>query len=231
MDGDRIVPRDSKYYEVATPGSLSERLMTYARDRMYADFIAHCAPSETTSLLDVGVSDVLNGGANMLERLYPYRRRITACGLGEAKEFQAEFPDVRYVKVSDGGRLPFGNHEFDLATANAVLEHVGGVERQRRFVAEMCRVAKRVFITVPNRFFPVEHHTGIPLLHWSDASFRFACALLGKSAWAREEELRLMSRGRLAATLPSGCASRLGYTGLSFGPFSSNLFADIRPSF
>ena len=30
---------DGQYYEVATPGSLSEKLMAFARDRIYADFL------------------------------------------------------------------------------------------------------------------------------------------------------------------------------------------------
>ena len=36
---------------------------------------------------------------------------------------------------------------------------------------ELCRVAGRVFISVPNRYFPVEHHTAIPLLHFWDKGF------------------------------------------------------------
>ena len=80
---------DGQYYEVARPGSLSERFMIKARDHIYADFLKTCAPKPNETILDVGVSDVLNDGANVLERLYPHRRQITACGLGEAKEFQS----------------------------------------------------------------------------------------------------------------------------------------------
>ena len=34
---------DERYYEAATPGSLSERLMIRARDRIYADFVGKVA--------------------------------------------------------------------------------------------------------------------------------------------------------------------------------------------
>ena len=50
--------------------------------------------------------------------------------------------------------------------SNAVIEHVGGRAEQRRFVDESLRVAPRAFVTTPNRWFPVEVHTRLPLVHW-----------------------------------------------------------------
>jgi hypothetical protein len=49
----------------------------------------------------------------------------------------------------------------------AVIEHVGSFARQCDFLKECCRVARRaVFVTTPNRWFPVEFHTILPLVHW-----------------------------------------------------------------
>ena len=68
---------------------------------------------------------------------------------------------------ADGRELPFADGEFDLGFSNAVVEHVaGGREGQRQFVHELCRVARRVFVTTPNRFFPLEVHTLLPFAHW-----------------------------------------------------------------
>ena len=55
---------------------------------------------------------------------------------------------------------------FDIVFSNAVIEHVGGRERQRRFVSEAIRVGRRVFLTTPNRRFPIEVHTRLPFVHW-----------------------------------------------------------------
>jgi len=73
---------------------------------------------------------------------------------------------VDYRRIEPNAPLPFNANSFDIATANAVLEHVGSFEKQVLFVGELCRVARRVFVTVPNKFFPVENHTALPLAHY-----------------------------------------------------------------
>ena len=221
---------DGKYYEVAGPGSVGERLVAAARDRMYADFLRLIRPAPTAQLLDVGVSDVVGDGANMLERLYPYPDHITAAGLGEGHDFRTSYPAVRYVQIEPFQPLPFKDAEYDVACSNAVLEHLGSPDNQRAFVLELSRVAKRVFLTVPHRYFPVEHHTAIPLLHFTDASFRLACRIVGKRSWSQDENLILMTRSRLASICPPGVPHKIGTTGLPLGPFSSNIFLVLRPA-
>ena len=120
---------------------------------------------------------------------------------------------------------------MDVATSNAVLEHAGSHGNQVLLVEELCRVARRVFITVPNRFFPVEHHTAIPLAHYLDGTFRIACTIAGKSEWTDEQNLILMTRKRLlglAAKSSTPKSAAVGYTGLSLGPLSSNLYLAFR---
>lgn len=215
---------DGRYYEVAPPSSLADRVLTRARDRIYRDFLRHMVPRPHETILDVGVSDVVTDGANMIERLYPHPEKVTACGLGAAADFANGFPGIAYVRIEPNRPLPFADGAFDIATSNAVLEHVGSAANQQAFLAEMTRVARRVFVSVPHRFFPVEHHTAIPFAHFTDATFRIACRLAGKSVWADQKELILMSRGRLRAAAPAGVKASIGNTGLMLGPFSSNLY-------
>jgi hypothetical protein len=218
---------DEQYYEVAAPRSWGERLVIVARDRIYDDMIRHCQPARNDTILDVGVSDVVNDAANMLERKYPHLDRITAAGLGDGGAFTAAFPAVTYRKIEANQPLPFADKAFDIAVSNAVLEHVGSRERQAAFVRELCRVAQRVFISVPNRYFPVEHHTAIPLLHFWTPSFELACKGLGKAEWADERNLILMSWQRLSALVPEGAVPVISHTGIMLGAFSSNLFLFI----
>ncbi len=216
---------DEKYYQAAHAGSIAERLLIRARANIFADFEERMRPAQSDRILDVGVSDVINAGANVLERLYAYPEQITACGIGTAEEFQAVFPKCNYVRIDANQRLPFEDGSFEVATSNAVLEHVGSFENQLFFVSELCRVARRVFISVPNRYFIVEHHTSLPFVHYSDNLFRFICYYTGNSEWAEETNLILMSRKRLRQLSPTvGKRTTVGYTGLRLGPLSSNIF-------
>lgn len=219
---------DQKYYQHTPDKSLAERLLVVARNRIYRDFLARMRPTASDQVLDVGVSDVIGKGANVLERNYPWLNKITACGLGKGIEFQEEFPETKYVRIQPNSRLPFDNRSFAIATANAVLEHVGSFEAQSSFLKELCRVADRVFISVPNRFFPIEHHTALPLVHYQNRMFKFACAVTGNAEWSREENLILITRKllwRLASPIERSAA--VGYTGVLLGPFSSNLYLAI----
>lgn len=217
-------PVDARYYQAAQPRSLGERAMIVARDRIYADFLDLCRPDAASRILDVGVSDVVTDSANVLERTFPHPENITALGLGEGNSFREAFPQVAYRQIEANKRLPFADGSFDIATSNAVIEHVGSPENQAAFVRELSRVARKVFISAPNRFFPIEHHTAVPLLHFWRPTFEVACKAMGKSEWLDPANLILIDRDRLNELAPG---ERTGYAGLPLGPFSSNLYLFI----
>ena len=140
-----------------------------SRERKLRLFRELFEPGPETTVVDVGVTDAPFGGGstdNFFEALYPWPERITAVGHTGLDRFAAAFPAVRAVR-SDGRDLPFADGAFELGFSNAVVEHVaGGREGQRRFVEELCRVAGKVFVTTPNRWFPVDPHTLLPFVHW-----------------------------------------------------------------
>ncbi len=219
---------DEQYYQVARPHSLSERVVIAARNRIYADFMRLCKPAASHTIADVGVSDVVTDAANFLERLYPHPGQITALGLGEGVDFKKSYPAIKYIQIQPGDALPIQDKTFDVATANAVLEHVGSVIEQRRFVSELARISRTTYITVPHRYFPIEHHTGFPFVHYSDRLFQLVCSVSGKEEWAQQQNLILMSKRHLRSLVPEGASFEIGYTGLSMGLFSSNLYLLIR---
>jgi len=148
---------------------VASRVSLRSRERKLRLFHELLQPGPETTVVDVGVTDAPFGAGstdNFFEALYPWPERITAVGVTELDVFRAAFPRVRGVRA-DGRDLPFADGTFDLGFSNAVVEHVaGGRAEQRRFVHELCRVAGRVFVTTPNRFFPLEVHTLVPFAHW-----------------------------------------------------------------
>jgi hypothetical protein len=148
---------------------VASRVSMRSRRRKLQLFLDLLQPGPETSVVDVGVTDAPFGSGstdNFFEALYPWPERITGVGRTELDRFSAAFPQVRAVRA-DGRDLPFANAEFDVGFSNAVVEHVaGGREGQQQFVHELCRVAQRVFVTTPNRRFPLEVHTLLPFVHW-----------------------------------------------------------------
>jgi SAM-dependent methyltransferase len=145
------------------------RVSLRSRERKLRRFLDIFQPGPETTVVDVGVTDAPFGGGssdNFFEAMYPWPERITAVGNTELDRFAAAFPKVTAVRA-DGRELPFEDDAFDLGFSNAVIEHVaGGREGQRQFLAELCRVAGRVFVTTPNRWFPVDPHSLLPFVHW-----------------------------------------------------------------
>jgi ubiquinone/menaquinone biosynthesis C-methylase UbiE len=192
--------------------TVAERVSYLSRKRKFELFMETIRPGPTTTVVDVGVGDVGFGGEgafsteNFFEEFYPWPENVTAVGLHDGKMFTERYPDVTYVKA-DGCSLPFRDDHFDAYFSNAVIEHVGGGDRQRRFVEEAVRVATSVFLTTPNRRFPVEVHTRMPFVHWlpRETAHRWY-ERLGK-AWAKD--ISLLDARELRALFPAGVGVRI----------------------
>ena len=214
---------DSIYYRDAGRIAAARGISAQARAAMYRLFLRELRPSAKTTILDLGVSDEEGPETNMLEKRYPWRDKITCAGLGDGDRLVACYPAISYVKIARNERLPFEDGAFDVACCNAVLEHVGGQEDRAALVREILRVCRAVFLTVPNRWFPIEHHTGIPLLHWSKPLFRAALKNTRWKYWSSSANLEFLSKRLLRSEWPAARPAVLYYTGFYLGPFSSNL--------
>jgi SAM-dependent methyltransferase len=184
---------------------LADVISLRSRERKLRLLLDELRPTAETSVLDVGADELGFGEGdgcgtlNFFEEQYPWPERITALGLHEGSGFRDRYPDIAYVQ-GDACALPFEDGRFDIVFSNAVIEHVGGRERQRRFVSEALRVGRRVFLTTPNRRFPLEVHTRLPLVHWlPDALSHPAYRALGKGG---ATELHLLTRRSFAALFP-----------------------------
>jgi len=173
---------------------LTDAISLRSRRRKFALFMETMAPTAETTVLDVGADDSAFGEhercgtLNFFEQLYPWPGQITALGLNEGARFRESFPTARYVQ-GDALEMPFADGEFDIVFSNAVIEHVGGREQQRRFVEESLRVARRAFVTTPNRWFPIEVHTRLPLVHWLPDPVAHRAYDLVRKPWAKENAL------------------------------------------
>jgi 2-polyprenyl-3-methyl-5-hydroxy-6-metoxy-1,4-benzoquinol methylase len=123
-------------------------------------------PRPGERVLDVGVSQYADAAnENYFLHAYPAPEQVTAVGVDDLSGLQDDYPGVTFLQA-DGRQLPFADEQFDVVHSNAVIEHVGPLEEQRRFAAELMRVGKAGFVTTPNKWFPFDTHTRRPFLHW-----------------------------------------------------------------
>ena len=186
-------------YNVAAADSLPVKVAAHQRRKMFARFLAETGAAATDAVLDVGAtSDTSYEASNYLEAWYPHKHMVTAVGIDDASFLPRQFPGMRFVQAN-GLNLPFRDGAFDVVHSAAVIEHVGAFERQCGFLRECGRVARRaVFVTTPNRWFPVEFHTVLPLLHWlPKPMFRGLMRRSGRGFFAEEANLNLMTAREL----------------------------------
>jgi SAM-dependent methyltransferase len=184
---------------------LADAISLRSRQRKMQLFFDELRPAATTTVLDVGADELGFGEGhgcatmNFFEEHYPWPERITALGQHDGAGFEARYPGIEYVQ-GDACALPFADGQFDIVFSNAVIEHVGARERQRQFVTEALRVGRRVFLTTPNRRFPIEVHTRLPLVHWLPQELaRPVYRAVGTEAGT---ELNLLSRRTFASLFP-----------------------------
>src|SRR3984893_16156598 len=217
-------------YNVAAPDSLAVRLAAHQRRKMFARFLADTGVAAGEAILDVGVtSDRSYQASNYLEAWYPYKHMVTAVGLDDASFLCALYPGMRFVKAN-GLTLPFRDQAFDVVHSAAVIEHVGSFARQCAFVRECCRVARRaVFITTPNRWFPVEFHTVLPIVHWLPKSaFRAVMRRTGRGFFAEERNLNLMTAAELGRAAAGANGFEHDVSWVLLGGWPSNLLLSMR---
>lgn len=212
-------------YSLAGPDSISMKVAGYQRRRMFARFLAETGIERDDTLLDLGVSsDRTCSHTNYLENWYPHKDRITASGVDDAGFLEELYPGVRFVRA-DGRSLPFADREFDYVHSSAVLEHVGSWEKQTAFLREAWRVARKgVFITTPNRWFPVDYHTVMPFAHWLPrATFRRICKMRGLDFFASEDNLNLLSASDVKRLARNAGMENFKVTCVRLAGWSSNL--------
>ena len=194
------------YFNSQSPlRSLATRVALHARRDFYARFVALAGTAPGRRLLDLGVTpDTSLPDSNFLERWYPHCGDITMASVEDCSALEAVFPGTHFVRIQPGQALPFPEAYFDVGFCSAVLEHVGGTAQQRFVLQELLRTCRSVFLTTPDRAFPIEVHTFLPVLHWLPKDLhRRLLRWLGRSFWAEEANLNLLTQrelGQLVAT-------------------------------
>lgn len=207
-----------------------DKCILNGRKNIYKKISSIVELNNMQTILDLGVTANQNHShSNFFENTYPYPERITALSNQDASWMEQHYAGLKYVR-GDGKDLPFENDRFDFVFSSAVLEHVGNRQNQQKLIQECVRVAKKhVIITTPNRFYPIEFHSALPLVHWLPKKIFFHCLkLLNKKELADENVLNLCSKKELKQMLKNIGLKEYEIHTSSFLGFPSNLILHIK---
>jgi len=214
------------YSAIKSTNGLANRAVLMVRRKMFKLLSENVDFELLDKVLDVGVTaDQERLGSNYFEAMFPYKNRLTCLSDQDAHWLEQSYPGLKFVKGT-GLSLPFPDNSFDLVFSNAVLEHVGSEIQQEKFIMECFRCSRRfIFLTTPNRWHPLEVHTGLPFFHWLPKKWhRKILSGLGFKQLSEVENLNLVS-GNDLKSLAGNCPGykKMEVLSVSFLGFPSNL--------
>jgi ubiquinone/menaquinone biosynthesis C-methylase UbiE len=153
---------------------------------------------KSKNLLDVGTTSSLEKHENQIIKYFYNKIDISCLSNLSLEELKSIYSKIS-VHKGDGRKMSFVTNNFDIVTSSATIEHVGNFNNQLKFISECLRVSKhKLFITTPNRYFPIEMHTKIPLIHFFPKKIhRKILNLIGEKYLSLEENLNLLSKNDL----------------------------------
>lgn len=172
-------------------------LHRYSRRKKVQMFFDALTPTPSDSLLDIGGSIGMTGE---FSRLYGFFTYVSTLNLEPEPVGSGH---ATFIK-GDACEMPFPSASFDYVFSNAVIEHVGDFERQRRMANEIVRVARKgYFITTPNRHFPIDPHSYLPFYHLLSLATRRRLAQgVLKSYLGQHEEYWMLSARQMRELFP-----------------------------
>lgn len=148
--------------------NIFSRLSRISRTRKLELFNELMNPTKDMKILDIGSEiDPVNDCLIQFIDKYPWKSNLTAINLSpeHISLIKQYYPEVD-ARVGDACALPWEDEYFDVVFSNAVIEHLGSFEKQKKMASEIMRVGKKWFVTTPNRWYPFEFHMRLPFVTW-----------------------------------------------------------------
>lgn len=147
-------------------GKLFDKLLLRHRKKMFIQISRFVDLYSFESILDIGSTADSGEASNIFLHFFSEFNVVSISDQIIPPEVKAKFPHVNFIK-GDALQIDYPEKNFDLVFSNATLEHVGSFINQGTFISEAVRVSKKSTIIIfPNRWFPIETHTKIPLIHF-----------------------------------------------------------------
>ena len=170
-----------------------------ARNKFFEYFKNNTEYNDDKSILDIGTTPSLDEEQNVILTKTIDNKNITCISNQDCQILSQKYPNINEFVIGNAVKMNFQNDAFDIVHTNATIEHVGSYQNQISLIRETVRVSKKyVFIQTPNRFYPIDFHTTLPLIHYLPKNIhRKILKFLGLNFYASEENLNLLSEKNL----------------------------------
>ena len=206
------------------------KILKLNREELHQIFLKKINYNNNMSILDIGTANTLNKNHNII--LSKTKKNKYLCCLTNqtlSKKLIKKYPQIKKVLKGDGRNIKLKNNSFDIVYSSATLEHVGSLKNQIKFVSECYRVSKKfIFITTPNRFYPIDFHTKIPFIHWLPKKIhRNILLILNMKFYSKERNLNLLGVNDIKQILNDSSIAKYKIIKKKFLFFTSNIIIFI----
>ena len=173
-----------------------KQIIKNARQEFFVKFKNLTGYNTNNTVLDIGTTPSTDIEQNIFLENTKDNSNITCLSNQDCSLLKNKYPNIRDFIIGDGKKTKFLDNSFDIVHSNATIEHVGSYTNQLKFIEESVRISKKfVFIQTPNRYYPIDFHTTIPLIHWMPKKIhRRILNLIGLKFYSLEDNLNLMSK-------------------------------------
>jgi len=150
-------------------------------------------------IIDIGTTPNLDKFNNKVLDKLKNNKNVTCLSNLDCKILSEKYPNIKRFIKCDIRKNSLYDNSFDIVHSNATIEHVGSYKRQLLFIKECVRISKKfIFIQTPNRFFPIDFHTLLPLVHWLPKYIhRKFLKIINLNFYSKEKNLNLLSKKNL----------------------------------
>ena len=170
-----------------------KKILLHSSINIFKIFIKNVRFNKKSKILDVGTTPILESHENIIFHQYKWKNNITGFSNQNCKILKKKFKSNKFLK-GDAKNMKLKINTFDISFCSATIEHVGSYANQKKLISELFRISKNyVFLTTPNRSFPVDFHTKLPLIHLLPKYIhRKILKIIGLNYFATEKNLNLL---------------------------------------
>jgi hypothetical protein len=172
-----------------------DRIVENRREKFFDFMKSKINFDQCNSYLDIGTTqDKRHKSSNYLNKKFDFIKIHKS--ISDQKISNKRFSNVLQKSITSS----FSSKEIldfksDFVISNATIEHVGSLKNQFKMVKNMIKLTNKVMIIQTiNRFFPIDTHTKLPLLHMLPKPMhRKIIKFLDYDYYSLEEHLNMLS--------------------------------------